>query len=505
MSLKVSVLSSVFNRGELLDRALATYSKQTLDFRYWEYILVDDGSSDSTREVAEKWASFGLPIRILDASKDLGCHKEPGKWRDGSKPRNAGSIHCNGEALVCTHPEIMVPPDALEIAYESVRDYPNDWHTAIPYWLPPADVDTISWLEATHGLKEQDSPMPPVEVDNVGWRTGLPALRTLPGFYSDNWPEHVEGPDYRNQNQERRRTWESEVWFAIDMALWRKIGGFREFDVWGPVDMDFMNRRRAIGIPTRILTSAQSEAPSGNLMVYHQWHEAPRNMELAMETLRQEGADYPNAESAVSVGALRVVYWSGPRERGDDTRAIMGDHVDRYIFASDYCADLRVLDAPCGTGYGSEYLEKSYRYVGLDIDSESIRWAKNKYGRPGVEFYQGDMLALPFPDATFDRFLCFEGIEHIANQEGFALQVRRILKSGGTFIISTPQQGATPGTPWDRYMLSPQKLMNLFASTGFVNLEWFHQQCYGGAPGMNPVRAGLSADAQLMVLGGTKI
>jgi SAM-dependent methyltransferase len=475
VTLKVSVLSSAFNRGDLLDRALATYAKQTFDSRYWEYVLVDDGSTDSTRQVADKWASAGLPIRVLDAAEDLGCRKEPGKWRDGSKPRNAGSTQCHGEVLICTHPEIMVPPDALEVAYESVQHHPAAWHTAIPYWLPPGDMDAVSW------------------------HTDLPALRALPGFYANNWPDPVEGLDYRNQNQERRRTWESEVWFAIDMAIWRGIGGFREFDVWGPVDIDFMNRRKAIGIPTGILTSPQSEAPSGSLMVYHQWHDAPRNLELAMETLRQQHADYPDADAALIVGGLRDLYRGG-HKRGDDRRT----SADLYRFAANFCAGQSVLDTPCGTGYGADCLDDSYRYVGLDIDSEYIRSAKQNFGRTGVEFYQGNMLDMPFPSGTFDRVLSFGSNELVGNREGLVSQIRRVVKPGGIFIVSTPRQVTAPGTPRDRQMLSPQQLVQLFTNAGFVNLDSFHQPSFEGTPGTNPVRRGLPAEDQLMILVGAR-
>jgi SAM-dependent methyltransferase len=54
-------------------------------------------------------------------------------------------------------------------------------------------------------------------------------------------------------------------------------------------------------------------------------------------------------------------------------------------------------------------------------------------------FLQGDMTKrLPFDDATVDTLVCIDGIEHIKRQDDFVHEVSRVLKSGGEFIVSTP-------------------------------------------------------------------
>jgi SAM-dependent methyltransferase len=145
-------------------------------------------------------------------------------------------------------------------------------------------------------------------------------------------------------------------------------------------------------------------------------------------------------------------------------------------------------------------LGEPYRYVGLDIDAESIRWARQRYQRPGFEFYQGNMGKMSLPDASFDVVVCFEGLEHLAEQQAFAAEAFRVLKPGGWFILSTPNRGLAPGTQFDRYMLDPSELLALTASSGFVDLAWFCQGHYGGAPGTNPVLPGLSPQANIVIL-----
>lgn len=276
--MKVSVVCATFNRGPLLERALYTYALQTMRSDDWEYLLVDDGSTDNTREMCYQFtrANPWLPLRVLDAAADLDLPKQLGQWRDGCKLRNAASRLARGEVIISTHPEIMIPPQALAQAYAAVRSAPHGWHTAIPYWLPFSDIDSVDWQGSLHKLHQ------------------------LPNFYDPSWPDpvsHPGGADFRNQHQERRTDWESEVWWAMTRVAWYAMGGFREFDQWGSVDMDFLTRRRALAIPTHII-----QADSRPLMVYHQFHDSPRDVAQALAGV--QGLSYSSPEEARQVGGL---------------------------------------------------------------------------------------------------------------------------------------------------------------------------------------------------------
>jgi ubiquinone/menaquinone biosynthesis C-methylase UbiE len=73
------------------------------------------------------------------------------------------------------------------------------------------------------------------------------------------------------------------------------------------------------------------------------------------------------------------------------------NHIQRYAFAQLYCLDRRVLDAGCGTGYGSSYLAMhgTGSIVGVDISDEALAEANRLYRRDNLRFVKGMLSALP--------------------------------------------------------------------------------------------------------------
>jgi SAM-dependent methyltransferase len=72
-----------------------------------------------------------------------------------------------------------------------------------------------------------------------------------------------------------------------------------------------------------------------------------------------------------------------------------------------------VLDAGCGTGFTvRSYLRPDVRVVALDLSLESLRYLRNTLAVP-VDLVRGDLAMLPFANATFDRVLCANALQHI--------------------------------------------------------------------------------------------
>ncbi len=97
----------------------------------------------------------------------------------------------------------------------------------------------------------------------------------------------------------------------------------------------------------------------------------------------------------------------------------------------------RILDIPCGVGSLLLHLEGA----GFDIDAADCEDLPTRV--PGVVFSLADMnRPLPYPANQFDAVVSIDGIEHIERTFDFVRECRRILRPGGTLIVTTPNISA---------------------------------------------------------------
>jgi ubiquinone/menaquinone biosynthesis C-methylase UbiE len=117
------------------------------------------------------------------------------------------------------------------------------------------------------------------------------------------------------------------------------------------------------------------------------------------------------------------------------------EHWHRYLLAREYAHGKRVLDIPCGEGYGSHLLAGvAESVVGVDISKEAVAHASEKYRKENLRYIVASGTQMPLPDASFDFIVSFEMIEHIHEQEAFLREVNRLLKPDGVFLISSPNR-----------------------------------------------------------------
>jgi len=103
--LVVSVIIPTYNRRSSLERTLASLRRQTLDHHRYEVIVVDDGSSDTSREIESWKAPFSF-------------HYIRQEKKGATAARNYGASRSRGKVLVFVDDDIVIFPETLEVLAE---------------------------------------------------------------------------------------------------------------------------------------------------------------------------------------------------------------------------------------------------------------------------------------------------------------------------------------------------------------------------------------------------
>ena len=98
-----------------------------------------------------------------------------------------------------------------------------------------------------------------------------------------------------------------------------------------------------------------------------------------------------------------------------------------------------VLEIGTGTGALLDTLiARGCRARGVELRPELIAAAHQWFGRLPIEQVTG--VALPFADASFDVVVSFDVLEHIPDTDAHLDEVSRVLRSGGSYLIQTPNK-----------------------------------------------------------------
>ncbi len=184
----VSIITPSYNQGKFLEETILSVLNQ--DYENIEYILVDGGSSDNTREVIKKYQDrFAWWV----SEKDQGQ----------TDAINKGFSHAKGEILAWINSDDVYAPGAVRMAVEALQQYPQ---AGMVY----ADLDFIDEHGNTIGRFNAA-------------QTDLPKLKR--GFV------HIPQPCtfLRADLWRRVGPLDPSFFFAMDYDLWTRLAAITQF------------------------------------------------------------------------------------------------------------------------------------------------------------------------------------------------------------------------------------------------------------------------------------
>ena len=113
---------------------------------------------------------------------------------------------------------------------------------------------------------------------------------------------------------------------------------------------------------------------------------------------------------------------------------------------------MTVLDLGCGEGrHAFEAYRRGASVVAVDWGVSEVETTKRWLGAIAeaeeapegarAEVVRGDLLRLPFPDASVDRVIASEVLEHIPDDVTAMAEIFRVLKPGGRVAVTVPRYG----------------------------------------------------------------
>ncbi|MCH7777375.1 MAG: class I SAM-dependent methyltransferase [Gemmatimonadetes bacterium] len=145
-----------------------------------------------------------------------------------------------------------------------------------------------------------------------------------------------------------------------------------------------------------------------------------------------------------------------------------------------------LLDVGSGFGGPARYIADRFgcRVTGIDLTAEFCDVARHLTQMLGLEdrvaFEQGDALAMPFADASFDGAYSMNVSMNIADKAGFYKEIHRVLRPGAWLVLVEVAQGPNGSldypTPWAQtaassFLVTPSETCEGLEANGFTDLK----------------------------------
>jgi ubiquinone/menaquinone biosynthesis C-methylase UbiE len=129
-----------------------------------------------------------------------------------------------------------------------------------------------------------------------------------------------------------------------------------------------------------------------------------------------------------------------------------------------------VLDMACGTGSAIKHFDSSNKYTGLDISYSMLRQARKKARKKlfrSFRLVEGNAEEALFEDQTFDFVLIDTALHMIPRYQKCIENVSRVLKTGGTLLVSCPTFGINQkfDALWEK--IAPKRHLNVLTESTY--------------------------------------
>lgn len=163
------------------------------------------------------------------------------------------------------------------------------------------------------------------------------------------------------------------------------------------------------------------------------------------------------ARGAQNSGIVSPEYVHGYGTREQQRLVEQAEHWRHRLIAdgTELPPGTRLLEVGSGVGAVLAVLGREFpavRLTGLDIEPAQLEFARGHLERSGVraELREGDALALPFEDESFDHVWMMWFLEHIADPPAVLREARRVLGTGGAITaieVDYSTCSAEPSSP----------------------------------------------------------
>jgi SAM-dependent methyltransferase len=122
--------------------------------------------------------------------------------------------------------------------------------------------------------------------------------------------------------------------------------------------------------------------------------------------------------------------------------AIFGPWAEELLAVASPKPGEQVLDVACGTGVvarlAAQHVGPSGTVVGFDLNPAMLAVARALPPPQGarIEWREGNVSAIPLPDAAFDLVLCQQGLQFFPDRPATLREMRRVLVRGGRLALS---------------------------------------------------------------------